>query len=79
MKIVKYTHYRNSEEDETDRYIWFEGNDEKELMVKLGRVVQLLLSFEGLQCIGKCPEEHYAVFAEGLSKDAYWVKVCIEP
>lgn len=37
----------------------------------------LLIHFEGLQCIAANPEEHWIVFAESLSKNAYWVKVTV--
>lgn len=77
MKIIKTTHYRNHDEFETSDYTWFESNNQEEFMKKLRRTCELLVTFEGLQCIASCPEEHYAVFAEGLSKEAYWVKVTV--
>ena len=77
MKIVQITHFRNNDESETSDYVWYESNNQEELMKKLKRICELLINFEGLQCIAKCPEEHWATFAEGLSKDAYWVRVSI--
>ena len=77
MKIVKTTHYRNHDEFETSDYVWFESDNQKELIKKLKRTCELLVNFEGLQCIAKCPEEHWATFAENLSKNAYWVRVSI--
>lgn len=76
MKIVKTTHYRNHDEFETSDFTVFEGERTK-VFNELQRLCNLLINFEGLQCIAKCPEEHCAVFAEGLSKNAYWVKVTI--
>lgn len=67
MKIVKTTHYRNHEE--------FESNNQQEVTKKFKRTCELLIHFEGLQCI--VAEEHWIVFAEGLSKNAYWVKVTV--
>lgn len=77
MKIVKTTHYRGDDEFETSDFTWFEGNDEQEFLKKLQRLCNILINFEGLECIAKCSEEKYAVFAEGLSKNAYWVRVSI--
>ena len=77
MKIVKTTHYRNHDEFETSDYVWFESDNPKELMKKLKRTCELLITYEGLQCIATCPEEHWATFAENLSKNAYWVRVSI--
>ena len=77
MKIIKTTHYRDHDEFETSDYVWFESDNPEELMKKLKRTCELLVIFEGLQCIAANPEEHWIVFAEGLSKNAYWVKVSI--
>ena len=77
MKIVKTTHFRNNDESETSDYVWYESNNSEELMKKLKRTCELLVNFEGLQCIANCPEEHWATFAESLSKNAYWVRVSI--
>lgn len=77
MKIVKTTHCRNHDEYETSDFIWFEGSNKEEFIKKLQRLCDLLINFEELKCIAKCPEEHFVVFAEGLSKEAYWVKVTV--
>ena len=77
MKIIKTTHYRNHDEFETSDYTWFESNNKQEFLKRLQRRCELLTTFEGLQCIASCPKEHYTVFAEGLSKEAYWVKVTV--
>lgn len=77
MKIVKTTHYRNHDEYETSDFVWFEGSNKEEFLKKLQRICDLLMNFEGLECIAKCPEEHFVVFAEGLSKEAYWVKITV--
>ena len=77
MKIVKTTHYRDHDESETSDYVWFESDNSEELMKKLKRTCELLIHFEGLQCIAANPEEHWIVFAEGLSKHSYWVKVTV--
>lgn len=77
MKIIKTTHFRGDDEFETSDFTWFEGNDKQEFLKKLQRLCNILSNFEGLECIAKCPEENYAVFAEGLSKEAYWVKVTV--
>ena len=77
MKIIKTTHYRDHEEFKTSDYIMFESDNPEELVKKLKRTCELLVNFEGLQCIAKCPEEHWATFAENLSKNAYWVRVSI--
>ena len=77
MKIVKTTHYRNRDESETSDYTLFESNNPEELMKKRKRTCKLLVNFEGLQCIATCPEDHWIVFAEGLSKDSYWIKVTV--
>ena len=49
----------------------------KRLQKKFKRTCELLIHFEGLQCIAANPEEHWIVFAESLSKNAYWVKVTV--
>lgn len=77
MKIIKTTHYRNHEESETSDYILFESDNQQEVTKKFKRTCELLIHFEGLQCIAANPEEHWIVFAEGLSKNAYWVKVIV--
>ena len=77
MKIVKTTHYRDHDEFETSDYVWFESDNQEEFIKKLKRTCELLITYEGLQCIAANPEEHWIVFAEGLSKNAYWVKVTV--
>lgn len=77
MKIIKTTHYRDHDEFETSDYVWFESDNQEEFVKKLKRTCELLVNFEGLQCIAANPEEHWIVFAEGLSKNAYWVKVTV--
>lgn len=77
MKIIKTTHYRNYEESKTFDYTLFESNNQQEVTKKFKSTCKLLIYFEELQCIAANPEEHWIVFAEGLSKNAYWVKVTV--
>ena len=51
MKIIKTTHYRNHEESETSDYTLFESNNQQEVTKKFKRTCELLIHFEGLQCI----------------------------
>lgn len=78
MKIVKTTHYRGADEFETTDFTWFESDDLELLRKKLIRLGQLLHDFEGLKCIAADPKGYEACFAEGLSKNAYWVRVSIQ-
>lgn len=45
-------------------YTLFESNNQQEVTKKFKRTCELLIHFEGLQCIAANPEEHWIVFAE---------------
>lgn len=77
MKIVKTTHWRNHDEYETISYTLFSSDNVQEIIKKFKMNYKLLHEFEGLELIAMSPEEHYVVFAEGLSKNAYWVKLTV--
>lgn len=49
MKIIKTTHYRNHESD----YTLFESDNQQEITKKFKRTCELLIHFEGLQCVPK--------------------------
>lgn len=70
MKIIKTTHYRNHEESETSDYTLFESDNQQEVTKKFKRTCELLIHFE-------CSKSRRALFAESLSKNAYWVKVTV--
>lgn len=77
MKLVKVTHHRGKDPEETSEFVWFEGSKE-EVLKRFRRQVEYLLPvFEGLKPIAAKLNEHecFATFAEGLSKFAYWVRV----
>ena len=77
MKIMQTIHLRGDEDIETTDELWFEGNDPTEIERNLASLVFTLTFIGGLECIAKCPEEHWAVFADGLSKEAHWIKVSV--
>lgn len=73
MKLVKITHYQDSDPEEEHEYVIKEGSFEEIKKVAKRYVDYVLPKFEGLQCIAA--DVDYITFADNLNKYAYWVRL----
>lgn len=81
MKLVKTTHYQGYDPYDTSDFILCEGTKDEVQRVATRWATYTLPVFEGLQLIaeGIDPQTQscFKTFANGLSKNSYWVRLTI--